>query len=179
YNSKETKNYKVVGILKDRPYYKSIGMAELILPFTENIIKETNLEAQIRFKKDIYRNLSKLMNDNHISRKNVSENRILLDALGESNGLNYDFIFTCIISMIVSGVVIYSIFRISIIQRISEYGIIRALGANIFNVFNIIFVELFAISLVSIPIGVLIGIISSKYITLFMGNLLIGNIVKI
>ncbi len=65
------------------------------------------------------------MNDNHISRKNVSENRILLDALGESNGLNYDFIFTCIISMIVSGVVIYSIFRISIIQRISNMELLE------------------------------------------------------
>ncbi|WP_195948290.1 FtsX-like permease family protein [Paraclostridium bifermentans] len=172
-------SYKIVGVLKDRPSYKSKGIVEGILPL--NRISDKNLDVYVQFKEDknIRGNINKIAKEIKIQDKNISINNMLLESIEETEDTNHIFIITCIVSAIVSGIVIYSIFSISIIQRMSDYGTLRAIGGNIYSIFKVIFSELLIISIVSVPIGVILGVFGAKELSYTVGNLFTEGIVTI
>lgn len=175
----KSKRYKIVGVLKDRPSYKSKGLVEAILPLDKSENENFNIHIQFEKDKNVLSEINKISKELSINSDNIRINNILLDALGETENISYIFLLTCIIAIIVSGIVIYSIFSISIVQRISEYGTLRAIGGNIYDIFKFIFLELLLIALIYIPIGVLIGIFGAKALSYTVGNLFTTNVVEI
>ncbi len=65
--------------------------------------------------------------------------------------------FIALIVMILSVVVIYNIFQVGIVQKIQEYGKVRALGATRKQMRSLIFREGMYLALFSIPSGVIAG----------------------
>uniref|UniRef100_UPI0031B5D050 ABC transporter permease n=1 Tax=Clostridioides difficile TaxID=1496 RepID=UPI0031B5D050 len=53
---------------------------------------------------------------------------------------------------------VYSIFHVSILQRISQYGVLEVLGANNKQLLFLLFLELFLLFIVGFPIGCFLGI---------------------
>lgn len=62
-----------------------------------------------------------------------------------------------LIVILVSVVVIYNIFQVGIVQKIQEYGKLKAIGATRKQLKKIIFREGMLLSLVAVPLGILAG----------------------
>lgn len=94
---------------------------------------------------------------------------VINDSFINSNKVDFNLIIsvlTVILVIIVATfVVIYSIFYVSINEKVSEYGKLRALGVTKRQIKKMIFSEGFYLSIVGIPIGVILGYILSNIIS--------------
>lgn len=179
FNKGKKETYKVVGILKDRTREKASGVMEVFLAY--NSSNKSKVDAYITFDEnsDIKNNIKNIAKEANIKNKDVRRNSMLLESLGEKGNIDYSVIIISIIVAIVSGTVIYGIFNISMFQRISEYGIIRAIGGDSLQVFNLVLCELMVISAIGIPIGIGIGLIGAKIFSSIAGGLFTEGTVNI
>lgn len=78
----------------------------------------------------------------------------------------YETITVCalIIGCIVlfSVLVIYNIFQVGIVQKIREYGKLRAIGATKHQMRKLIFLEGMYMTVIGIPIGLILGIVTAS-----------------
>lgn len=152
--------FKLVGIIKDRPTEKQIGKMQMYLPLQKN---SENLEVGVAFneKVDIPAYTLELAKKASINKDNISSSDDLITISNNANNVSLDTILSALVISLICGIVIYSIFNISMYKRFKEYGILRAIGSKNFKVFKLILNELMALSFIGIPIGILAGIISS------------------
>ena len=181
--------FKLVGILKDRPPTKMSNITQIFTAYNEDIISsdKINTYAYVEFKEGV--NINKIINElaNEIdikdSEKNIWKNSMLLDVMGEYEAINWDGIRMAVLLMIISGVVIYSIFNISICQRIKDYGMMKAIGSTPKQVIAIIIAEILILSIIGIIIGSVVGVLGAdilkeKIIPLFVeGKVKVTNII--
>lgn len=176
-HGKKIVTYTVVGIIEDRVSAKSKGIQEIFLPLIGN--DDGNISAYVKF--DETSNINKLVEqvkeDANIKKDSVHRNNELIDSLEKCNNFDYKTICIILIISIFSIMVIYSIFNISVLQRISEYGILKAIGANTYQIFKLVITELSILLLLSIPLGIGIGILGAKLCSSTLGKLFVeGNI---
>lgn len=100
-----------------------------------------------------------------IDSENVSENYIYLMYTREPGT---ETIAACImialLVIVVSVVVIYNIFQVGIVQKIQEYGKIKALGSTRRQMKSMIFREGMMLAAVGVPLGLLLGLGAGKII---------------
>ncbi|WP_024622107.1 ABC transporter permease [Metaclostridioides mangenotii] len=144
-------------------------------------INTSKADAYVSFdeKSNINKNTKEIAKEANIKKSNIRENGMLLDSLGASGEIDYSIIVLAIIVAIVCGIVIYGIFNISILQRTSEYGVIRAIGGDSLQIFNIIFVELLILLGISTPIGIGSGIMGARLFSSISGGLFTEGSVEI
>lgn len=179
FNKKSKETYTLVGILKDRTREKSSGQMEGFLAFD---INNTNkLDTYITFDENsnINENIDSISKQAKIKSDNVRKNNMLLEALGATGQKDYKVILLAIIVSIVSGIVIHGIFNISMLQRASEYGVIRAIGGESSQILKLLFFELLILQIISMPIGVGVGILGSKLFSSIAGGLFTEGTVEI
>ena len=170
----EPKKFIVSGILQNRENYK-IDASYIVFcsqAFYENQFKEENSQYNLYFR---------LKDTIDVSMNNIDS---VLTSMAEECGIesnkliinSYYLIWTldpsyemfavsgvlalCVV--LFSIVVIYNIFQVGIIQKIQEYGKIRALGATRKQMRSLIFKEGMALAIIAIPIGLIIGFIVAK-----------------
>lgn len=150
YGRKKKESFVVSGILRDRVNAKSSGIMEI---FLNRDLKKSNekTDAYVRFEddKNIVENIYKISEDLSLDDEGISVNRMLLDAMGQLEEIDYNLIYSAIAAAIVLAIVVYGVFNISIIQRISEYGVIRAIGGKLSDIVKLLLTELLLIWLVS------------------------------
>lgn len=175
---KQKQTFKLVGILEDRATEKSAGIMEGILALDRN---RSKVDAYIAFdeKSNINKNIKETTEELNIKKDNVSKNKYLLESLGENGEIDYNVIVLAIIVAIVSGIVIYGVFNISILQRTSEYGVIRAIGSDSLQIFKLVLGELMSLLFISIPIGIILGILGAKLFSSIAGGLFTEGTVEI
>ncbi len=78
---------------------------------------------------------------------------------------------TAIVLSLFAGLVIYSIYSISVYQRIREYGVLRAIGSTSSKIFKLMFSELLILSLIAIPIGIFMGMGGAQIFNKVAGNI--------
>lgn len=61
-----------------------------------------------------------------------------------------------------AGLVIYNILKISVMRRIGQYGVLRAIGAEKGQLYRIVAQEIFLLCAVGIPVGMFLGLLSAK-----------------
>lgn len=116
----------------------------------------------------------KLGRENLMKNVKVEYNNELLKLYGKStykgvnNSLILAFAAVIVIIMICTIAVIYNTFHISVLERISQFGMLRCIGATPGQIRKIVLQEAGLLSLIGIPIGLITG-------TLFM-KLLFYNI---
>ena len=172
YNKDKPETFKVVGILKDRYKDKSVGRCEMFLHLDEN--KINNFVANVEFNEGstISNNIEVIAKKANLNLENqVGINSTLVGSVEENGGIDTESRNTAIAMSAFAGLVIYSIYSISVYQRIRDYGMLRAVGATNFRVFRLMLYELLIISLVSMPIGILLGMGGAQIFNKIGGNI--------
>lgn len=172
YNKDKAETFKVVGILKDRYKDKSVGRCEMFLHLDES--KVNNFTANVEFDEgsDITGEIQAIAKNGKIDlEKQVGVNTSLVESVQVNGVLDATSRNTAIAMSIFAGLVIYSIYSISVYQRIREYGMLRAVGATNFRIFKLMIYELLMIVLVSMPIGILLGMGGAQAFNKLGGNI--------
>lgn len=172
YQKDTPETFKVVGIIQDRYKDKSVGRCEMFLPF--EVYKGNKLSANIEFEErsDIRKNIDDISNLIMIDKKNnVAINSMLVDSVSNNGAINYESRNTAISVSVFAGFVIYSIYSISVYQRIREYGMLRAIGSTNTRIFKLMISELLLLALIAIPIGILIGMAGAQISNKITGNI--------
>ncbi len=178
YKKDKPETFKVVGILKDRYKDKSIGRCEMFLGLDES--KTDKIDAYVEFNEgsEIRANINSIIKDAKLDKKEqVGVNSMLVESVEANGGLDSQSKNTAMAMSLFSGLVIYSIYTISVYQRIREYGLLRAIGSTNFNVFMLMLKELLILSFVSMPIGIIAGMGGAQIFNKLAGNVKFeGNI---
>lgn len=171
-NRNEILKVKLVGISKDISSNKKSGMVE---GFIGNEDKKNLEDMRVYIEFDEYVNIEnkieEISSKLDIDKENIHKNSMLIEALNQTGKIGNDMITFSIVVSVISYIVIYSIFNISIYKREKEYGVIRAIGGTKTSIFFIIFIELLIISVISIPVGIISGIIGAKNMSSTFGKL--------
>ena len=171
YGRKKKESFVVSGILRDRVNAKSSGIMEI---FLNRDLKKSNekTDAYVRFEddKNILKNIYTISDALGVDEEHIGINGMLLEAMGQLEEIDYNLIYSAIAAAIVLAIVVYGVFNISIIQRISEYGVIRAIGGKLSDIVKLLLTELLLIWLVSLPIGVAVGYLVAVLLKKVSGN---------
>lgn len=186
-----TANFKLSGILEDdyTGYVSDIvngivgkGTSENLLPKRYTL---SSLDFKIKQQEKFQEIVNQLAKKINLSHNSIQYNWIYLNALKiqfekDENSSNSDGIsmiilvslFVALLVLLASGLVIYNILKISVTKKIKEYGCLRAIGAEPNQIYKIVILQILILCTVAIPIGAVIGIISSKGITGMVTNIL-------
>jgi putative ABC transport system permease protein len=112
----------------------------------------------------------------------VDYNDSLLKLYGKStySGVNqsmiYAFAAIVLIIMGCTSAVIYNTFHISILERITQFGMLRCIGATPKQIRKVVLKEATLLSLIAIPLGLLTGTVLMKLLFYNIGLLALGSL---
>lgn len=177
YQKENPETFKVVGILEDRFIEKQKGKCEIFLNLNESKLDEFTAYIEFNEGSDINTNIDNIVKNAMLDEKSMGRNSMLIDSTMENGTLDDSSKYTAIAMSLFSGIVIYSIYVISIYQRVQEYGVLRAIGATNFRIFKLMFYELFILALIAMPIGICTGLGGAQIFNRSVGNIKFeGNI---
>lgn len=170
----KSKKYTIVGFLDSNLNF-SRRMEGITYYDSNSDVNNANYIAYVNFKDDsnVHKAVKKLLNDLGGTNQNtfkVSYNEQVLRFLLQSNNNGYNtalisgIVFLGIIVVLAMSAVIYNIFNIAILERISQYGLIRCLGATKEQIRKLVVKEAFILSAIGIPIGIITGTFAIKMV---------------
>lgn len=175
--------FRIVGVYEDTAEIQKAGIYGAImseagfieLPFQDSDI---DLGYRIKFKDDvnIKETMEEIKESFHLSNENISENTILLGVLGESSNkiMKQFYILSLILAAIVmlaGSFMIVSALNLEILENVSYYGMLRCIGSSKSQIKKLIFLEGLYKSIKSIPVGLILGQITSWIICLILKNI--------
>lgn len=103
-------------------------------------------------------------------------NKLLrLSAQDQNSSLNQALtmmaIFFTILVIVCTVAVIYNAFHISVLERVSQFGVLRCVGATPGQIRWIVFKEASILSLLGIPIGLIFGVLAMKLVIYLINSL--------
>ncbi|BCZ45383.1 ABC transporter permease [Clostridium gelidum] len=168
----KSKNYTVVGFLDSNLNFSR--RMEGITYYDSNLtLQNAKYRTYINFKNnnDVHKSAKELLADlGDADQKTfkISYNEQVLRFLLQSNndGYNVALISGCtflgIIVVFAMSAVIYNIFNIAILERISQFGLLRCIGATKKQIRKLVFKEATILSVIGIPIGIIVGTFAIK-----------------
>lgn len=168
-------NFILSGIIKDSEINKANKNYTSII--SENFLKGEESSKDMKFNAyvrvigenklsgdEIKEKLKSVANDVGINKYNVKVNDDYINATNlDPAVIGFGVVITLII-IFSSVIVIYSIFYVSVVNKVQEYGKLRAVGATKKQIRKIILKEGFTLATISIPIGIIIGYLISNLI---------------
>lgn len=145
-----------------------------------NLLPDKYNLASVDFKVNDLKGFQAIINntttDLGVAEYQIQYNWIYLNALGVdyggidseakgAAGIAVIAVFIGILVLLAAGLVIYNILKISIVKKIKEYGILRAIGAEPNQLYKIVVVQILLLCAIAIPIGAVIGVLSANTIT--------------
>ncbi|MFL0247668.1 ABC transporter permease [Candidatus Clostridium stratigraminis] len=180
------KEYILSGILEDNSFTQMDSTGIVITKDNNINIKNAIMLVEISDEANIKTTLKEL--ESLVKKDQVNENYVLLtmEGAGDSstnNSLNITIGIIISVVVIVTIAVIYNAFQISVVERIKEFGLLRAIGATPKQIRNIVFKEASIIAGIGIPIGLIFGIIAIYGISITFkliggssGNFIVPNV---
>ncbi|NOH16133.1 ABC transporter permease [Clostridium cochlearium] len=165
-NSGKEKEFKITGLIKNNSSNQLEGRALGIVYSDKFNINNSTIYATISEKADI----SDTIRDLKGKFKELESNEEVLRLLGEGQNENINKSLYQIAGIIIGVVVIatiaviYNSFQISVIERIKQFGLLRAVGATQKQIRKIVLREATLISLIGIPLGLFFGVIALKIV---------------
>ncbi|MBU3144665.1 ABC transporter permease [Clostridium sp. CF012] len=164
------KEYTLVGILEDSVNSQIDGKG-LILSKNNNINKENApLLVEISSKTNLKTAVKELKQLGE--KDSVTENSNLLRMQGAGDG-NSEMAYLLVALAIIIGIVvistiavIYNSFQISAVERIKQFGLLRAVGTTPRQIRKIVLREATIIASIAIPLGLICGIITTYGISI-------------
>ncbi|WP_291580294.1 ABC transporter permease [Clostridium sp. UBA6640] len=152
--------FKITGLIKNNSYSQFSGASTGIVYSDKFDMEKSGMFATISKKADISDTVEELRG----TFKNIETNEELLRLLGEgqnksiNNSLAYIAGIIITIVIIATIAVVYNSFQISVVERIKQFGLLRAVGATPKQIKKIVLREATLISLIGVPLGILCGI---------------------
>lgn len=107
-------------------------------------------------------------------RDKTTYNGSLIYFLENLSPVNWPAVVLGLLVAVASMVSIYNTVQISVLERIREFGLLRAAGATPAQIRNVVFRESILVSLVGIPLGLATGVLLSFAIALYAGSQFTG-----
>jgi len=174
-NGTETTDYRLVGIIQDQMQTMSTGQLEAFIGFNRQNLQERatennalNLLVEFRDQTNLNQTIKQTAAELglKISDDTVLLNRDLLTALGQMDAVDWYLVSVALMLMLVGGMVIYSIYSISVLKRVQDYGMLRAIGSTPRQIIGIMLAEVAIIY----AAGALLGIVGGGlFVQLFKG----------
>lgn len=157
------KKYKLVGILQDGIQSQGTNKG-IMFSKTNNIdLGRATLLVKISSKT----NLKKAVNElNTLApKKTIADNTYVIDLEGGGNDSNSKAMYGTVgviigIVLIATIAVIYNSFQISVVERIKQFGLLRAVGMTPKQLRRMVLGEASILAAISVPIGLVLGIIA-------------------
>ena len=173
-----SKELTVVGILiGDSANNNSLAYSHKVMDdnLPCNLLVQFKVNQYLKETVNEFKNLSTKENK-------VSSNDPLLSCLkaGENS-----FLYSTVIALVtllifiiaISTIaIIYNAFNMSVSQRLKELGILRTIGASPKQIKKLVKREALLISLIAIPLGIIFGLLSLKFILFILNNMTYGFI---
>ncbi|WGX76826.1 FtsX-like permease family protein [Paraclostridium bifermentans] len=106
--------------------------------------------------------MEKLVKEENLNKDYMNLNNKLIIAMSDSMSLKIPYIIINMVLAFTTILLIYNIFYILVSNRTKDFGILRALGFIPIDVSKIMMLEIFIYSIISIPIGLLLGEVISN-----------------
>lgn len=158
--------FTLVGIIEDLASKKRYGDLSLYSSLEHKDYKDLSVNIKFYNRKNVNQKIQKIVNELQIKKSDVQEN-IWLENKQE---LVKQDIVLILITLLVCMLVIAGVYRISLISRQSQYGILKALGMKEKQIRNLIASEIFELYLCSIPIGCIFGLLGSYIVSVVSNN---------
>lgn len=182
--SVKKRSYTLTGIAKSQFYFSDeISFKAITLPYEENIYdnnKRYNVYAHMKKIDSAYETGMNIARDFKIYDEKpeifIEYNNKLLTLKGKglyanvNDSLTLLVVFLVILVVISTILVIYNIFQISVMERITQIGIIRSIGASPEQVRNMVLKEAITLSLIGIPLGIISGLLASKVLVYILSS---------
>ncbi len=174
----ETKEYKyegksefvVCGILDDGELLRTEGYHALAIVSKDYILKNVKSEYRFTqvFAKVKGRNISntayEVGHNVGLNDKDINVNKMYINALGLSKDVLIPAGIAALVVILATALVIYNIFYISIKERITQFGMLSALGATKKQIRKVVIKEGLILSTIGIPSGIILGHLLSLFI---------------
>lgn len=154
------KEYTLVGILSDTFRSQSLGIGEIITNSSDLNQNERILLAELHVNKNLGTNLDELKKLS--DEKSVVKNSDLLAMQGEGFPKELLNVLIVVIGIVIIATiaVIYNAFQISVVERVKQFGLLRAVGSTPKQIRKIILREATFLAAIGIPIGLVGGMIA-------------------
>ncbi|MBU7318326.1 FtsX-like permease family protein [Paenibacillus oleatilyticus] len=163
------------GILPDLPVSKlTANSLGLVSPEAVQTILPADLISSVLFIRTaeglpIRQTVQQLQAEYSIPDSSITVNEGVLSVLEDSGLSNASIWIPGLLVVIASTAIIYNIFSISVVERMKQFGMLRAIGATKRQISFIVLGEAGWLCLMSIPIGLLLGALISALLTKFVG----------
>lgn len=181
----EARSYKVVGIIERptweptwAPGYTVISYVDESILGANDIVNATVVLNEV--KSSLFAHAKDLAKQNNIRSESIEFNNSLLRFYGVTNN---DGLRSTILSLssIIMGIIIvgsvsliYNAFAISVSERSRHLGMLSSVGATARQKRNSVFFEGTIIGLISIPIGIICGLVGIAITFLFINSMIQG-----
>lgn len=182
YEPTEEKEYTVVGFIQPKFKWSGNLITDGITGIDEGNTDE-NYSAYFTLTniKDAQEKANIIAEDIGIDLEDVSLNDKLLRLYAEGVDEMFNETMILMVLFIVGLIVIstiaviYNAFNISVLERISQFGLLRSIGATPSQIRGIVLKEAFILSLISIPIGFISGVGAMKVVFYIISKLQFGT----
>lgn len=175
-------NFKLVGLIRSSSQNlvsERIATGIVASEMLDSFESENNLSYNsyilVKDKLDVEEITKSIISELDMTDKTLEENTSLLNATW--NMRNNDSLtmiasvgFICFIVICAAIAVIHNAVSILVLERFNEIGILRAIGTTKKQIIKILRIELLILAIISIPIGVLLGITLIEGILFIMNN---------
>lgn len=174
------KYYKIVGIVEKPTFERETSAGYSVFSYVdENTAEPNNVNASIvlnKLSKNVFNNVNKFTRENEIKESKINYSLIKWSGIAPERASETLLIGASIIvlAIIILGSVslIYNAFSISISERSKHLGMLSSVGATRSQKRNSVLFEAGIISLISIPIGIIAGLIGIGTTFIFMAPLI-------
>lgn len=157
-------NYKLVGILEDNQQTQLKNKGILLSKANNIDISKASLLVEISSKTDLKSAVSEL-DSLSLNKKSVVNNSYVIDLQGggsdsASKAMKTTVAVIIAIIVIATIAVIYNSFQISVVERLKQFGLLRAVGMTPKQLRNMVLREATILAAIAIPLGLIAGIIA-------------------
>lgn len=160
----ERVTYTVTGIIKQTRKEANTSSAYIVITKLDKMTAERPCEVTLLLKNPKEESIFYQELSNSSMQSHLLENNELLLWQGAANGMNEKSqleligVIAIIIVVAITIVLVRNSFQISILERMKEFGTLISIGATSKQIGKIVLIEGFIYAIISIPIGLILGI---------------------
>ncbi|MCG4570795.1 ABC transporter permease [Clostridium cochlearium] len=182
FNKTGEREYTIVGVTAPKLSWPGVYITQGITFLDENKLasdKKYNVYVKLNSVKDVYKNCENIAKNLGMEKEktskgiygyNIEYNEQLLRLYAKSLDKSINEGLTALVAFIVGLIiistiaVIYNIFNISVLERVSQFGILRCTGAAPNQIKKLVLKEALILSFIGIPLGLASGVLAMKIV---------------